>query len=113
MADEMQDMQEAGGRITEAFDVHDKQALAKLTPDERAIQTKIRWELYRHVDLIWDAPHLRSKGVHPIEAGGYEGVAALRDLLNDLWIEAQQAQVDAGDDIDTVSVKMVVERDED
>jgi hypothetical protein len=112
MDDEMQDMQQAAREITVAFDVHDKAALAKLTPDERAIQTKIRWELYRHVDLIWDAPHLRSKGIHPVEAGGYDSVAALRDLLNDLWIEAKQAQYDAGEDPDVGEVEITVKPDD-
>jgi hypothetical protein len=28
--------------------------LAKLTPEERAQQRDIRWQLYRYVDRIWD-----------------------------------------------------------
>lgn len=108
----MQDMQTAAQKIANAFDSHDKQALAKLTPDERAIQTELRWQLYRHVDLIWDAPHLRSEGVHPSEAGGYDGVAALRDLTLALWSAAKEAQYAVGEDPDLEEVEIKVVRDE-
>jgi hypothetical protein len=94
--DEGLDLQDAASEIGDASSDHDMRHLATLTPDERAIQNKVRWALYRHVDAIWDATHLRSKGIHPNDAGGYEGVAALRDLLDTLIANAENAQHEAG-----------------
>jgi hypothetical protein len=98
--------------LEEAFLHHDSAHLSQLTPDERAIQVQVRWKLYEHIDQIWDAPHLRSKGIQPNEAGGYDGVAAMRDLLMGLWANAQEAQHAAGDEVDEVNVDMVVKRNE-
>jgi hypothetical protein len=103
-------LQEAAANIADAFETTDSEHLAKLTIDERAIQAKARWALYHYVDRIWDAPHLREHGKHPNNVPGFEGVAALRDLLGILTSTADDA---LGEEIDTVSVKMVVERDED
>jgi hypothetical protein len=66
--------------------------------------------LYRHVDAIWEAPKKGPNGEHPNNIGGYESVAAFRDLTETLWNNAQEAQDAAGDDLDAVMVKIEVNR---
>jgi hypothetical protein len=90
-------LQDYAAAIAKAFEERDLERLATLTPDERAIQSKARWELHNHIAKIWAAPELRSNGHHPGE-GGYEGVAALHDLTLKLTNNADNARHAAGDD---------------
>lgn len=114
MADnETPDLHDAQSEITQAFTDKDMEALAAMTAEERAVQAKHRWGVYWHIDKIWDAPHLRSEGVHPVEVGGFEGVAALRDLVMDLIGNVQTAQHDAGDDVDSYTVVVKVKHVDD
>lgn len=112
MTDDKQELQDAAQRIGEAFADHDAKALAGLTPDERAIQTEIRWQLHQHVSRIWDAPNDGPDGRHAVDVGGYEGVGAVLDLLTLLWATAKEAQYKAGEDPDADIVEIAVERDE-
>ncbi|MGX6604788.1 hypothetical protein ACWKSP_22070 [Micromonosporaceae bacterium Da 78-11] len=106
--DDPADLQAMAQNIATAFTDHDTKALAVLTPEQRAAQAEARWQLYRHIDKIWDADHLRSQGIHPVEAGGYESVAGLRDLVMDLIGNIDTAQETAGDDVDRISANIVV-----
>ncbi|MFI5938031.1 hypothetical protein [Actinoplanes sp. NPDC051494] len=112
MTDELQDLQENAGRIGEAFTHHDAKALAGLTPEERAIQTEMRWRLHQYVSGIWDAPNEGPDGRHAVDVGGYGGVGALLDLLMLLWANAKEAQYKAGEDPDADIVEITVEHDE-
>lgn len=101
------------GDLIDAFFNHDMATLAKLAPAERAKQREIRYELYLYVDGIWDAVKAYARAVNhggdPLAdnsgydlAGdpNYSGVAAMRDLTDHLWSNAQQASAAAGDQMD-------------
>jgi hypothetical protein len=107
------DLHDAQSEITQAFTDHDMAQLATMTAEERAKQVAARWAVWRHIDKIWDAPHLRGNGQHPVEVGGYEGVAALRDLLMDLVVNVQNAQDAAEDDVDSHHVVVKVKHVDD
>jgi hypothetical protein len=109
-AEQELDLQSAAGEITDAFEDRDMKHLASLSPEQRAIQTKARWKLYEHIDQIWEAPKQGPNGRHPVDIGGYESVAALRDLAMTLWTNAQEAQDAAGDDVDGVTVDITYRR---
>lgn len=104
------DIQMSVGPITDAFHRHDLAMLAQLTPEERAVQAKLRRDLYKHINRIWEEPE-RTIGKHPVDIGGYGSVAALRDLLDILCLHVAEAQDAAGDVSEqyhvTVNVEMI------
>ena len=95
------DLHDAQSAIAEAFTDHDMTRLAAMTAKGRAKQVAARRAVYEHIDAIWEAPKQASEGRdHPVDLGGYEGVAAMRDLLMDLIGNGEQAQANAEDDVE-------------
>ncbi|MEU7770997.1 hypothetical protein AB0C44_06690 [Micromonospora taraxaci] len=110
--DELRDeqFQSAAQQLGDAFTRLDQEFLAMLTPEERAAQAKVRFDLYMHVDNVWEAP--KRRGENSVEVPGYGAVAGMRDLLMTLFVNAQDAQHAADDVPELYSVKVVVKKDE-
>ena len=89
------DLQDFGQALGGEFRDRDIVALAALTPEQRAVQAKLRRELWLHIDSVWEGQE--RTGVHPVEAGGFGAVAGLRDLLDALCVHVEDAQYAAGD----------------
>ncbi|MEU7175238.1 hypothetical protein ABZ949_27565 [Micromonospora tulbaghiae] len=104
-------LQSAAHQLADGFSRLDQEFLARLTPEQRAAQVKMRFDLYMHVDDIWEAP--KQRGENSVEVPGYGAVAGMRDLLMALFVNAQEAQHAAEDVPELYSVKVVVTRDED
>ncbi|WP_210865714.1 hypothetical protein [Micromonospora sp. C97] len=102
--------QSAAQQLGDAFTRLDQEFLAMLTPEERAAQAKVRFDLYMHVDNVWEAP--KRQGENSVEVPGYGAVAGMRDLLMTLFVNAQDAQHAADDVPELYSVKVVVTKDE-
>ncbi|MGK5674516.1 hypothetical protein ACSNOB_16955 [Micromonospora sp. URMC 106] len=110
--DELSDeqFQSAAQQLGDAFTRLDQEFLAMLTPEERAAQAKVRFDLYMHVDKVWEAP--KHRGENSVDVPGYDAVAGMRDLLMTLLVNAQDAQHAADDVPELYSVKVVVTKDE-
>jgi len=83
--------------LIDGFVKHDQAGLDALDAAGRATQAQARWALYLYVDKIWEKA--KREGLHPADRPGWSVVAGLRDLTNALWVESQEAQSRAGDDV--------------
>ncbi|SKD35732.1 Uncharacterised protein [Mycobacteroides abscessus subsp. massiliense] len=74
------DHQQHIGPIQDGFLAHDEALLQRLSKEDLEKQRQARWELYKHVDRIWE--EAKHNGKEP--ADNYQewnAVAALRDLF--------------------------------
>jgi hypothetical protein len=99
--------------LADGFHEHDMAALARLTPAGRAEQRRLRERLHEYVDGIWDHvkayarevnlggdPLADDSGYPLADDPSYSAVAGMRDLTAELCSNAEQASVNAGDELD-------------
>jgi hypothetical protein len=84
--------------VADGFRAHDQAALARLTAAARAEQRRIREQLWRYTDEIWNHVKAHSGVEAPADDPSFSAVAGLRDLTSDLCRSAEQASADAGDE---------------
>jgi hypothetical protein len=84
--------------IAWANDFHDLDAaaLARLSPEMRALQVQARRALWLYADAMWDAA--KDAGLSPANTPECNCIAALRDQGMELYATAQEAQGNAGED---------------
>jgi hypothetical protein len=108
------DLQEKSGEISDALEEIDTAMLQSCTAQERALQVEARRRLHEYFDQIWEEPKKATKGeVHPANLPAYAGVGAFKDLLMALWTNAQEAQDEAGDPVDSIRVETNVTFEDD
>ncbi|GAA2062236.1 hypothetical protein GCM10009839_86710 [Catenulispora yoronensis] len=82
--------------VIEAIEPKDVAALAALSAEELARQSRARWALYSHADRVWT--QAKADGLNPAMHKEWSGIAGLRDLAMILASNADAAG-DAGDPV--------------
>ncbi|MFI6513343.1 hypothetical protein ACIBCT_37555 [Streptosporangium sp. NPDC050855] len=84
--------------LADALGAFDAAALARLGPEDRAVQVRARRALWLYADALWDAVKEANPEGTPATRNPFNSVAALRDFTQELYATAAQAQADAGED---------------
>ena len=90
------DLQWAAIAVADAWSEHDATALARLTPEQRREQYEARWTLLQFVDTYREAAKLtHDQAVY--HAPEWQVVAGMKDLLEQMTGDAEEARAVAGD----------------